>query len=179
MGSFPLKTGGAFGKSCAGRAGLAVAGCLWMFPFILSQMSRIKVLLKQHLSLLSAFSFPSNSTNLQFQLNVEFCLILSLFVRSLVFFFPKFDVLQCSGVNYWAGSLGEQSFWGQAVAFVYSTVVGGLWFAGVFGAGREESLRWTQFSPAAEPVNTSFTVQESLVLFRFAIPRKKPPNSIV
>lgn len=70
-------------------------------------------------------------------------------------------------------------FWGQAVAFVYSTVVGGLWFAGVFGAEREESLRWTQFSPAAEPVNTSFTVQKSLVLFRFAIPRKKPPNSIV
>lgn len=93
-----------------GRPGCS---CLWMFPFILAQMSRIKVLLKQHLSLLSAFSLPSNSTNLQFHLNVAFCLILSLFVHSLEFFFPKFGVLQCSGVNYWAVFLGEQSFGGR------------------------------------------------------------------
>jgi len=100
-------------------------------------MSRIKVLLNPHLSLLSTFSSPGNHTKLQRQLNAEFCLTLSWFVHSLVFFFPIFDMLQCSQVKEWAVFFRKTKFLGQAVVFVYSVIVGGLQFAGVLETGRE------------------------------------------
>lgn len=79
------------------------------------------------------FSCPGDFTNLQLQLNAESCLTLSCFVRSLMFLFPTFDMLQRSRGSFFR----KTKFLGQAAAFVYSVIVGGLQLAGGLESGRE------------------------------------------
>lgn len=115
--------------------------------------------------LLSAFLFPSSDTN---QLNVE--LSYSILLCAL----PCFSSwrLTCCSVPEWiSGLVRKTKCWGWAVAFVCCALVGGLWFVGVFEAGAAAACA------AAWPGDACFTVQGSLLWFRFAVPRNKPPTA--